>query len=168
MPYADNGCTGWQHRLRIRRSADDNGSSGRRLGAAVHKALERLDTAADIGPLVLSLVDAGSIAADDAPALNHALATLVSHAEVGRFFDTGAAVRKESDLLLPDGTWSRPDRVLISGTTAQVLDYKTGTRRDSHISQVRGYMSALQQLGLHCTHGWLYYLDGAEAVEVRP
>jgi ATP-dependent exoDNAse (exonuclease V) beta subunit len=168
MPYADNGCTGWQHRLRIRRSADDNGSSGRRLGAAVHKALERLDTAADIGPLILSLVDAGSIAADDAPALNHALATLVSHAEVGRFFDTGAAVRKESDLLLPDGTWSRPDRVLISGTTAQVLDYKTGTRRDSHISQVRGYMSALQQLGLHCTHGWLYYLDGAEAVEVRP
>lgn len=167
LPYADNGCTGWQQRLRIRRSADGNSLSGRRLGTAVHEALERLDTEANIDPLVLSLVDSGSITADDATPFRQALRKLVRHAELGRFFGSGATVRKESDILLPDGTWARPDRVLINGNTALVLDYKTGTRRDSHLHQVRGYMLALQQLGLTCTHGWLYYIDEAEAVEVR-
>lgn len=65
----------------------------------------------------------------------------------------------------------RPDRVMINPDTneAIVLDYKFGQREEKeYITQVRGYMSALQRMGYSPVRGYLWYARQNKLVEVQP
>lgn len=61
----------------------------------------------------------------------------------------------------------RPDRVMLQGQKAVVLDYKFGQRRDdTYSAQVRRYMLLLQEMGYTQTEGWLWYANTHELVNV--
>lgn len=61
----------------------------------------------------------------------------------------------------------RPDRVMLRGNEAVVLDFKFGKHNDAaYAAQVRRYMSLLQEMGYQNTKGWLWYGYSGELVEV--
>lgn len=63
----------------------------------------------------------------------------------------------------------RPDRVMILGDKAVVLDFKFGNRNDDkYFKQVRSYMRLLQEMGYHDVEGWLWYGQTSELVAVPP
>ncbi len=75
------------------------------------------------------------------------------------WFDNNATVIREKDILTTLGNTYRPDRVVINGNNATVIDYKFGDEhKRSYHEQVRGYMSLLRQMGYH-TQGWLVYVQ---------
>ena len=52
----------------------------------------------------------------------------------------------------------RPDRVMIKGNKAVVVDYKFGRESDSYVSQVREYMELLRSIGYTEVKGYLWYV----------
>ena len=60
----------------------------------------------------------------------------------------------------------RPDRVMIKGDTAIVVDYKFARERDEHDTQVRHYMDLLREIGYKNVRGYLWYVYKNEIKEI--
>jgi hypothetical protein len=71
----------------------------------------------------------------------------------------------ETAIITATGESYRPDRVMIFGDKAVVLDYKFGNKKDSsYQTQVANYMKLLQSMGYGDVKGFLWYNDGLEEV----
>ena len=68
---------------------------------------------------------------------------------------------------MPKGNPLRPDRVVRLKDCIVILDYKTGSKSESHKAQVRQYMNIYRDMGHQKVEGILLYLEGEEVVEVR-
>jgi RecB family exonuclease len=73
------------------------------------------------------------------------------------WFDQTAETCNETELMLPDGKIMRPDRLVLKGTKAIVVDYKTGDEDPSHEKQVKAYGAVLNQMGYTETEMYLFY-----------
>ena len=73
------------------------------------------------------------------------------------WFDENWQPLTERELLLPDGSILRPDRVIIQDKKAQVIDYKTGEPREKDNKQVLQYKEVLQKMEYNVTGCWLVY-----------
>ena len=83
------------------------------------------------------------------------------------WFDGTLEFRNEVDIILPGGQFRRPDRVMVSGDKAIVVDYKFGqSKRSSYIRQVEQYMSYLTKMGYTTVEGYIWYLEDTEIVQV--
>lgn len=92
---------------------------------------------------------------------------LVDTARQRGWFDVGAETRNESELLLEDGKILRPDRLVLKGNKAIVIDYKTGDEDPQHEKQIRNYGTVLRQMGYAETDLFLFYPQLKKTVEVK-
>ena len=84
-----------------------------------------------------------------------------------QWFDGTWQLKREEAILTPTAV-IRPDRVMIKGSKAVVLDYKfTTQQRPGHILQVRDYVSALRKMNYTDVEGWLWYAFGNKLVKVE-
>ncbi|MBR4882481.1 MAG: hypothetical protein IKU18_01245, partial [Bacteroidales bacterium] len=85
------------------------------------------------------------------------------------WFSEEYEVFRECSVILPDGTVLRPDRVLVKGSKAIVIDYKFGEyvpdNRQYH-RQVRRYMNLLHDMGFETVSGYLWYVKEAAVEQV--
>ena len=85
------------------------------------------------------------------------LQALIARENHHDWFSNQYKVLSEQDILTTSGNMQRPDRVMISGKHAIVIDYKFGHEQPtSHLEQVRDYMSLLRQMG-YTTEGYIIY-----------
>jgi ATP-dependent helicase/nuclease subunit A len=75
-------------------------------------------------------------------------------------------VKNEREILMPKASPLRPDRVVRLKDRIVIVDYKTGSKSESHKSQVRQYMNIYRAMGHKNVEGILVYLEGEEVVEV--
>ena len=59
----------------------------------------------------------------------------------------------------------RPDRVIWNEKESIVIDYKTGIRKNEHITQVKRYVELLSQINKGDVTGFVWYLNDNEVVE---
>ncbi len=82
------------------------------------------------------------------------------------WFDGSWQLMREAAILSPTAV-IRPDRVMIKGDHAIVLDYKfTNIQRPGYIYQVRDYMTALKKMGYKHVEGWLWYAFPNQLIQV--
>ena len=87
--------------------------------------------------------------------------------QMQQWFDGSWQLMREVAILTPN-TNIRPDRVMIRGDQAVVLDYKfTAQQHPRHIRQVRDYMAALRDIGYTRVEGWLWYAFPNQLVQVN-
>ncbi|UXP34206.1 UvrD-helicase domain-containing protein [Reichenbachiella agarivorans] len=86
--------------------------------------------------------------------------------QVPQWFTDGWEVKNEASILLSDGKMKRPDRVVIKGDRALVIDYKTGAKSAGHIRQVEEYKSILAKMGYKTVEGYLIYFTELEVMKV--
>lgn len=161
----------WKERIRIAspRSELDvtaGNASPRQVGIAIHDAMARIETEADIARAVFELVETGRIIPSDSSQLQTHIRNLINRPTLKHLYTTGVMIRNEADIQLEDGTWLRPDRVVTKDHQAWVLDYKTGEERPQHRKQVDEYKTALKQLGFSEVKGMLVYIESENVVEV--
>ncbi len=85
------------------------------------------------------------------------ISLLIDTGQQHGWFDASAETRNESELLLEDGKILRPDRLVLKGNKAIVLDYKTGDEDPLHEKQIRNYGTVLRQMGFAETELFLFY-----------
>ena len=78
-------------------------------------------------------------------------------------------MRCESDILCThEAGTRRPDRVMISGERAVVVDYKFGEEHTpQHTRQVKQYITLLQEMGYKQIEGYLWYLTTGKIVKIE-
>ena len=89
------------------------------------------------------------------------------------WFDDRWNVLNECSILNEDGEEKRPDRVLVSGTDAIVIDYKFGAYSQEDTAQlgqykrqVSRYIDLLTRMGYTNVKGYLWFLSADEVISI--
>jgi len=160
----------WRSKLRLAGKAPalwdtEDPSGNRQWGNLVHTLLSRLTTGNQLNEIFAEMNFEGLIKPEQEEDLMQKARSVIEHPELAHLFDSGVEVRSEAELLLPDGTIFRPDRVVISRNEAVILEYKTGIPHQEHREQVNLYADILQQMGYSPIRKLLVYLDEEVRVE---
>jgi ATP-dependent exoDNAse (exonuclease V) beta subunit len=136
-------------------------------GSVCHAVLETVRTVDDIPEAIENVVRSGRISRAEAADYESLIENAVAGNPVRQWFDAEAHVINEQDILLPDGGFIKPDRVVLKNDKPVVIDYKFGKRKSqkSH-EQVKHYMSALRDMGYDRVTGYIWYVFLQEVEEV--
>ena len=131
--------------------------SPRARGIVLHDILASINSEADIAAAVSRAVVAGELPQQESAATEAMLRDMLAQAAPYGWFSPEAQHLNEASIVDTDGKVYRPDRVIIRGSRATVVDYKFGTRHGGYAAQVRRYVSMLGQMGYSPVEGYLWY-----------
>ena len=60
----------------------------------------------------------------------------------------------------------RPDRVMVRGKEAVVVDYKFGREEESHKEQIRNYIGILGEMGYSSVKGYVWYVSAGKIAQI--
>lgn len=147
--------------------------SPRHYGVIMHKLFEKINSSDDIAAALLAMEKEGDINREDRITTENAIALSLKNPIIKEWFGSNWEVKAENDILLPRENGSdssyvtcRPDRVLIDGQRAIVIDYKFGLKQSSHTKQVSRYKELLKEMGYEDVSGYVWYVLLNEIVNV--
>ena len=154
--------------LRLHRNGGFFDDNKRKYGILMHDILSHIETRDDIRKAVMDKESAGDIDHRESGELTERLERLLDLPEVAKWFDGSMQVMNESEILYGNGKSWRPDRIMIDGGQAIVVDYKFGEKENLHDrQQITKYMSLVKETGyLHVT-GFLWYIELHKIVSIE-
>ena len=87
------------------------------------------------------------------------LDAVLSHEKIKYYFQADQHLFSERDILCPDGSIVRPDRVIKQGDDVIIIDFKTGKPKEDHRIQLTKYKLHLQELGYSYVKSVLIYIE---------
>ena len=138
------------------------------MGILMHGVLSEAKDKTDVMQRIDLEQKNGHLSDEQALDLRQIIEREFSRDQVREWFGAWDEVRTESDILSADivGT-RRPDRVMIRGNRAVVVDYKFGDeQRATHHRQVAAYAQLLRQMGYAEIEGYVWYLSLGQIVKV--
>lgn len=161
----------WQERIRMLINKDRIASSDKQrpdptYGIHFHALAASADGTSDADTLVQTYCKQHPMEDVHRTRLLKDIQLFLTTATQYGWFDLTAETCNETELMLPDGKVMRPDRLVLKGTKAIVVDYKTGDEDPSHEKQVKAYGDVLKQMGYSETQLFLFYpmLEKTKAV----
>ena len=136
--------------------------SPRDMGVSMHRAFENAAGADDVRQALDKMVADASVSQAEYTRLRQTIEQAFANPIVAEWFGgEWDEVRNEGDILTPhDPSVKRPDRVMMRGERAVVVDYKFGRKASpAHASQLRGYMSLLGKMGYTDVEGYIWYVS---------
>ncbi len=149
--------------------AIEKGFAPREVGILLHRIFEQSTSRSEIITRIEKMLSDGQIDQREYRELQQMIEQSLSDERAKEWFDgEWDRVRNESEIIRPKGLESRrPDRVMIRGDRAVVVDYKFGSLQPaSHQRQMRLYMDLLMQMGYLNVEGYIWYLRDNEIVEI--
>ena len=130
------------------------------LGILMHLWLSYINTWEDAQPALKRMIAMGEVTEQQAIQLRQQLLmlqTLIEKHNHNDWFSGKYQILNEQAILSPNGKTYRPDRIMVCGKHAIVIDYKFGQeQRHSYIEQVRNYALKLREMGYNC-EGYIVY-----------
>jgi len=160
----------WKSKLDTKTYAWDFSPEGiraraqRDLGVIIHDLLAASENLDDALRLLRQFTFEGRWDETTAEEIKRKLEQLFALPQVQSWFDPSYQTLTEQGILLPGGGQRRPDRILLGAKEALVIDFKTGVKRESHLSQVKEYMGLVATLTQLPVTGYLCYLEPTEIV----
>lgn len=150
----------WREKLLISRNSKKlwEEDLGITWGNLFHTAISQIFTEKDINPVLSAMKNDGLLKAEEEKLLNEKIAELLHKPDIKPLFAEGLIIKTEADILLTDGTWLRPDRVILSGKHATVIDFKTGKEKPDHYLQLTQYADKLREMGFEKVDERLVYI----------
>jgi ATP-dependent exoDNAse (exonuclease V) beta subunit len=158
--------TQWQsipfdNRLKLRFNSigyfKNNGK--RDYGMLMHDIISRVETIGDIPQAVERKILAGELNNSEKENIVCELTEFLSISEVSDWYSGKYTVLNEMQVLHPRFGFSRPDRVMLNGKKAVVVDYKFGETEDKkHNRQVQHYIERIREMGYDDVEGFVFYV----------
>ena len=136
-------------------------------GKLMHELLSEIRNAGDLdGSMQKSLVD-GKIEFEQLDELKKNILKLMANTKAKGWFDGTLKVLNETTIILPMFGLLRPDRIMISGNNAIVVDYKTTlVKNKAHKAQVSSYVERIKQMGYANVKGYVWYLKSNKVLDI--
>src|SRR5665648_50340 len=135
-------------------------------GKLLHELFEKIATVVDVLPSLKRMVSEGKINTKTSVEYLQIIEDLLSDEPFKSWFSGEWKVLNERDILRGNEKRHRPDRVMIKNNELVVIDFKTGTKSDKDLAQVRGYLKDFSKMGYLNPKGYLWYISNNEIVEV--
>ncbi len=133
-------------------------------GNIVHTALAKVKIAEDIDIALSSMSAEGLITNQEMDDLKITLSKILKLPKLAIHFEKGLTIKNEAEIVTSSGELYRPDRVVINGKNAVIIDYKTGEERKKHQEQIIRYSDLLSQMGYIVTERLLVYIEDEKVV----
>ena len=134
-------------------------------GNLVHELLKQIVYTADIEKVLSKMLNEGVFDATLKTQLQKEITDLLDLGVIGRYFEPPYKVMNER-ALMDSGSTNIPDRVVTYANNCVIIDYKTGTKRNEDIVQMREYMGELKKFGFDEVKGYLLYTGDKSIIEV--
>ena len=135
--------------------------SPRNFGILMHRAFEEATDRKGIDTAILRMQQSGILSTEEAQTLTKHIDEALAHPQAAAWFDgSWEVVRNEATVIVPHEKSSRrPDRVMIRGKQAVIVDYKFGERDTAaYKKQINRYRDLLLGMGYTEVTGYLWYV----------
>lgn len=140
----------------------------RLYGNMMHEILAAIRYPGDIPGAVAEYVRSGSLREDEADEMEQNIFRFIETPGVAEWFSPDARIVNETDILIADGSFLRPDRVVMTDDKIIVIDYKFGkVRRPQYVRQVGRYVQMIAAMGYRNVEGYIWYVELGETERVR-
>ena len=141
--------------------------SKRLKGVVLHDILSQIMTSNDLHKAVANAVADGDLTPEEAVDAEAMLASrLVQVESMGWFKKDGVEILNETSLVDSDGQIYRPDRVIRSGNSVVIVDYKFGEPNPRYERQLRKYADIWVRMGCSDVKSYLWYVPAGDIVSV--
>lgn len=139
----------------------------RDYGTLMHEVVSSITTMEDVDTSIEKYYISGDITLEQKEELTVLLNQFLSRDIVADWYSGDYRVLNEVQILQSGGRFVRPDRVMIKGKEAIVIDYKFGEKEDKkYIKQVKNYMSLISKIGYTDVKGYICYVKLDKIIEV--
>ncbi len=138
-------------------------------GVILHKALSLLNNSseAEVDKAVNKLLIIGMINIEQTEKLKEEIKDILSSSEVKGWFDPANKTMNERDIILPDGSLYRPDKVILKENSTIIIDYKSGSSKAEHKEQINVYGDILGRMGYKNIEKYLYYINDKKIEAIK-
>lgn len=134
------------------------------FGNVMHEILAFVKTDSDVDLAIEKAIESGLITESQKSEVERTLSEIVNHPDLAVFFEADKKVFNEQNIIKKGTATIKPDRVSVQGTSAYLLDYKTGAHQAKYEKQLAEYEKALQEMGFSVEKKALVYIG--EKLEV--
>jgi len=135
-------------------------------GNLVHYAMSLIEYADNANKTISRLINEGLIQREREKEFKEKIKSILNNPQISAYFTRDYSIKTEAEILLKDGSVARPDRIILKDNLAVVIDYKTGSIKDSHKKQVIEYADMLEEMGYSVSDKILVYVDMNKVVFV--
>jgi CRISPR/Cas system-associated exonuclease Cas4 (RecB family) len=150
-------------RVRLRKTGDallvlgETHQAEKNHGKLIHEILAGINTENDIEKACLKAFYDGKITEEERQQITDELQISFKNSLISKWFSTEYTILNERNLLTTNELY-RPDRIMVSGNRAVVVDYKTGVQKlQKYNRQVNRYAQILSQTGFEKVEGYIWY-----------
>ena len=137
------------------------------IGSLCHDIVAHIETREDQQAVVEQYMQRGVIESEGQRCEVESLLNRAwENPQMCEWFDGSWDLLREQAMMV-NGEEKRPDRVMLKGDKAIVLDYKFGAPNPKYHRQVQEYMEVMHQLGYQQVEGYLWYAQQAELERVN-
>ena len=152
---------------RYTEEAGGNHLSPRDFGILMHQAMENATTMEDVHKQIALHITNGLLSEEEAETLRRQIDSATQNPLVAEWFGGEWDSVKSECEIIASGYSKRPDRVMIRGKKAVVVDYKFGLIHEKdHTDQILHYAELLGQMGYTDVSGYLWYITLGEINQV--
>ena len=144
----------------------ENPAQKSQWGNRIHTLLSWITTGRDVDFVLEKASLTGLIENKEREIVKKILESVVTNPLLARFFSDQVRVKTEAEILLPEGSFYRPDRVVFDHDRVTILDYKSGKPGARHGDQLILYAGYIEKMGYKNIHRVLVYLDPVVKVVV--
>ena len=110
----------------------------------------------------------GVLSNDEAVELRHTITSTLDNTIAGEWFNgSWDGLHCERNIIRPNDTSKRPDRVMTRKREAVVIDYKFGEESNAHNKQIKNYIDELRSMGYTSIRGYVWYIPTGKIVEIE-
>jgi len=143
-------------------------SEERLFGKDLHRVMQEINSIEDTEDVIHELAQLGHIQQSSLARIEQQLTQLFKNTDITNVIlpQIGEHVLNEREIIVSKKERIRPDRVILAGKNARIIDFKTGIPREKDKKQLRNYASALKSIGYDKCEGYLLYTDRGELIQV--
>ena len=140
----------------------------RSMGIRLHRAFESAETRDDIFDTLDEMAIDGGLNREEVASLKAQVTDTLDNSVAGEWFDgSWQELHRERNILRPNATSKRPDRVMTRGGEAVVIDYKFGEENNAYHRQIAEYIEILEQMGYTSVKGYIWYVPTGKIVQIE-
>ena len=160
--------SGWENRLWIQLSFkyQKQGEEVRQEGILIHDLMGEVDYEEEVDLVIENAIALGRISRSEKARYTNLILKVVNHPELKEYFDKDLTIYKEQDILVPEKSFIRPDRVVKTDSHWAIIDYKTGKYSFKHESQISRYSEIIHEMTQEQCKKFLVYID--KKISVKP
>jgi ATP-dependent exoDNAse (exonuclease V) beta subunit len=128
-------------------------------GNQIHALMARIYADTDLENALETMILQGDIGKEEQDDLKEAAMAIMGHPRLKPYFSEGLEVRNECEILLESGAVIRPDRIVLDGKTATLIDYKTGREEARYAEQLQDYANALETMEYSVKNKIIVYIN---------